>query len=454
MLSIVTIMMTDSHAAPDPASPIGRMMSGLDSSPTPYHAVAEASRRLEAAGFDLVSLDTSFPVGAGKRFVRRGGALVAWMQPEGPIEGYTLVGAHSDSPNLRVKQQAEIASAGWSQLGIEVYGGVLLNSWLDRDLGIAGRVRVRVEDRVETRLVVDHRPVLRVPQLAIHLDREIRETGLLLNPQTQMTPLWALGTDAPGAFLRYIAELAGADTEHIMATEIMAFDTQRSAIVGRDGDLLASARIDNQFSCFAAIEGLLAVAREDTVARKDTVPRRVPVFVMFDHEEIGSTTANGANGRLVASMLERMAASAGADRSGFLEQLQRSIVISADGAHATHPNYEDKHDPQHPIEVNAGVVVKRNANQRYATDADSEWFIRSVCADAGLPLQTYHHRNDLPCGSTIGPVTAAALGVPTIDIGAPQLAMHSIREMAGVGDVSHLIDTLTALWSSPLPLNP
>ncbi len=442
---------------PPPSPAVISMLAGLDASPTPYHAVAEIARRLEAAGFAEARLDTPLPDAAGAVFVRRGGALVAWIRPEGPIEGYTLVGAHSDSPNLRIKRTADLVSAGWAQLGVEVYGGVLLNSWLDRDLGLAGRVTVRTgdgDDSIETRLVLDDRPVVRVPQLAIHLDREIRDTGLLLNPQQHLNPLWALTSEVaapagspdegPGAYDTYLAELAGVDPSAVVSSEMMAFDTQRAAVVGRDADLLASARIDNQFSCFAAVQALVALAGSPGE------PRRVPVFVMYDHEEIGSTTTNGAAGRFVASLLERIAAAAGADRPAFLEQLARSIVISADGAHATHPNYADKHEPRHPIAVNGGVVVKRNANQRYATDGDSEWFIREVCDRAGLPLQTYHHRNDLPCGSTIGPLTAAALGVPTVDIGAPQLAMHSIRELAGTADVDHLVDTLTAAWRSTL----
>ncbi|MEZ5379395.1 MAG: M18 family aminopeptidase [Acidimicrobiales bacterium] len=437
-------MTTPDSFRPAPGNALERLMSGIDASPTPYHAVAEIGQRLVAAGFVESPLDGELASSPGGHFVRRGGALIAWRLPDGPIDGFTLVGAHSDSPNLRIKQHATSSSAGWAQLGVEVYGGVLLNSWLDRDLGIAGRLRIRGANGVETRLVEDRRPILRVPQLAIHLDREIRESGLLLNPQTHVNPLWALGTDEPGAFADHLAGLAGVAADEILAAEVMAFDTQPGAIVGRDGDLFATARIDNQFSCFAATEALISLS--DTNAR-------VPVFVMFDHEEIGSTTATGAGSRMVASLLERIAAGAGADRPTFLRLLQQSIVISADGAHATHPNYADKHDPNHRIEVNAGVVVKRNANQRYATDADSEWFIRSVCAEAGLPLQTYHHRNDLPCGSTIGPTTAAALGVPTIDIGAPQLAMHSIREMAGTADVGHLVATLTAAWSSTIPLD-
>lgn len=451
-----------------PAPAVQTLIDGIDASPTPYHAVAEIARRLTDAGFESADLTKPFPSEPGLRFVRRGGALVGWIQPDGPIEGFTVVGAHSDSPNLRVRHDAQVSSAGWAQLGIEVYGGVLLNSWLDRDLGLAGRVRVRTgnsegpdanADGTEERLVIDRSPVLRVPQLAIHLDREIRETGLLLNPQTHMTPLWATGEDEPGAYTAYLAELAGTAPDTIMAAEIMAFDTQPAALVGREGDLIASSRIDNQFSCFAGVEALLAVAVDSGIASASPL-RRVPVFVMFDHEEIGSTTANGAAGRFLASILERISLSgpssgtgANSDRSQFLAQLSQSLVISADGAHATHPNYADKHEPNHHIAVNAGVVVKRNANQRYATDADSEWFIRSVCADAGLPLQTYHHRNDLPCGSTIGPATAAALGVATLDIGAPQLAMHSIRELAGAADVGHLIDTLTAAWRSSLPIS-
>ncbi|MEL6985421.1 MAG: M18 family aminopeptidase, partial [Actinomycetota bacterium] len=225
----------------------------------------------------------------------------------------------------------------------------------------------------------------------------------------------------------------------ILAWDLMAFDTQAPAVIGRDADLFSSGRIDNLLSSFCGVRALT-----DLVGRELD---RTPVLALYDHEEIGSSSATGAAGTLLASTLERIAAAESASRADFLAALHRSIVISADGAHATHPNYADRHEPSHRIALNQGVVIKRNANQRYATDAESEAFVVAACQDAGIPLQYYIHRNDLPCGSTIGPITAARLGVSTVDIGAPQLAMHSARETAGVADIGHLHRAIEMAWS-------
>jgi aspartyl aminopeptidase len=436
-------MPSDSGSTTTPADAT-RMLADLTSSPTPYHAVDRARTLLENGGFAPVSLDEPLPAG-GRSVVAVGGLLIAWATPSGGVNaGFTVVGAHTDSPNLRVRTHPDVASAGWEQVGMEVYGGVLANSWLDRDLGLAGRVIVR-SDRAgaaatdtTTVLVNDDRPLLRIPQLAIHLDREIRENGLLLDPQKHLVPLWGLGEGAPGTFAGYVAELAGVTVDQIVSWDLMAYDTHPPAIVGRDGDLIASARIDNLFSTFCGVHALIEVADEPGA--------RVPVLVLYDHEEVGSSSATGAGGAVLSNVLERISMANGVDRAGHLEALARSYVVSADGAHATHPNYADKHEPNHAIAVNGGVVVKRNANQRYASDALSEAPFRAACAAAGVPVQTYIHRNDLPCGSTIGPITAARLGVPTVDVGAPQLAMHSIREMAGVADVGHLTTALAAMW--------
>lgn len=417
------------------------VLADIEASPSPYHAVARASVLLHAAGFTKVNHHATLPTTTGGYYLARGGALVAWVTPSrSEAAGFCVVGAHTDSPNLRIRTNADVSSAGWAQVGVETYGGLLLNSWLDRDLGLAGRVTVRTADGPVERLVRDGRPVLRIPQLAIHLDREIGDKGLKLNAQDHLTPLWATGESGDGDVLEYIAGLAEVTTDDLLAWELMAFDTQPPAIVGRDDDLVASARIDNQLSCFAGIHALVATASGS--------PSRVPVLALYDHEEIGSTSSTGAAGGFLAGVLERISASLGIDRVGHLEGLSGSIVVSADGAHATHPNYADRHEPNHHIAVNGGVVIKRNANQRYATDAESEGFIRSVCADAGVPVQTYIHRNDLPCGSTIGPVTAAELAVPTVDLGAPQLAMHSIRELAGTEDIDHLARALAAAWQA------
>lgn len=424
------------------AAEVGWLLKDLTASPTPYHAVETARSRLVDAGWTEVDLHRTFPDGGGLHFVCSGGLLVAWAAPDGPIDRFTVVGAHTDSPNLRIRTNANVTSAGWSQVGVEIYGGVLLNSWLDRDLGVAGRVTVRGETGPEQRLLLEDRPLLRVPQLAIHLDRAISTEGLKLDPQKHLVPLWAAG-EAPG-FADWVAGTLGTDVDDILGWDLMTFDVQPPALVGLDGDLLASARIDNLLSSFCGVRALTEVGP----GAREVDGGSVPVLALYDHEEIGSTSATGAAGAALVSILERISLAAGLDRAGHLAALARSLVVSADGAHATHPNYADRHEPSHQIAVNAGVVIKRNANQRYATDAISEGRMRALCADAGVPLQTYIHRNDLPCGSTIGPVTAGQLGVPTVDLGAAQLAMHSIRELAGVEDVGHLTRALAAAFAN------
>lgn len=413
----------------------------IAASPTPYHAARRAAEVLVGAGWTEVDETEPLPGGGGGRYLAvRGGSLVAWVVPEGGIERFVVAGAHTDSPNLRVKSRPDRASAGVRQLGVEVYGGVLLNSWLDRDLGLAGRVTtIDPAGTVVVDLFVDDRPLLRVPQLAIHLDREIYEKGLQLDKQKHLSPMWGFGEVDPGGFRRYLGEQVGVTPEQILSWDVMAFDVQPPAIVGAGGELLASARIDNQASCFAAVRALAS-------APGDLAAGTVPVVCLYDHEEVGSETATGASGALLAGILERISASAGLDRDAHLRALLRSLVISADGAHATHPNYVERHEPEHPVALNGGVVVKRNANQRYATDAASEARFTAVCQLAGVPVQQYIHRNDLPCGSTIGPITAARLGVDTVDVGIPQLAMHSVREVCGVEDLVHLQQALRAAW--------
>lgn len=430
------------------------ILEDLARSPTPYHAVERSVELLSEAGY--VELDEAEPLPdePGGRFLVRGGSLIAWWQSSAP--GFLIVGAHTDSPNLRVRTRPDVTSGGFAQVGMEIYGGALLNSWLDRDLGLAGRVSIDAgSGGIESRLYCDDEPILRIPQLAIHLDRDIRDKGLKLDPQSHLTPLWALepkergrkaaggdpapGGDAePGALRTHVAAGLGVAPSQILSWDLMAFDTQAPAVVGRDRDLFASGRIDNLVSAFCGVRALIEVGSAE-------LPR-IPVLVLYDHEEIGSETATGAAGPLLAATIERIASAGGNDRPAHLAALANSLVISADGAHATHPNYVERHEPSHHIALNAGVVVKRNANQRYATDATSEAFVVAAAGDAGVPLQYYIHRNDLPCGSTIGPITAARLGVPTVDLGAPQLAMHSARETAGLADLEHLRDLLVAAW--------
>ncbi len=447
---------------------MGSILSDLGASPTPYHAVARAVSLLGDAGFTTVALDEPLPSSPGAYMVVNGGSLMAWAQ-QAEHRGFTIVGAHTDSPNLRVRTKPDVSSAGFEQIGMEVYGGVLLNSWLDRGLGLAGRVAVAgVDDQassVEEHLILDDRPVMIVPQLAIHLDRKIMADGLKLDPQKHMVPIWALaaddgggenaGPDADGdpsagpteAGLRsHVATMLGIDAERILSWDLMAFDTQAPEVIGRDQDLFSSGRIDNLLSTFCGVRALTRLVAPESGSGDTKNLARTPVLALYDHEEVGSESATGAAGMFLASLLERIATAQGASRGEYLASLHRSIVVSADGAHATHPNYVERHEPAHRIALNKGVVVKRNANQRYATDATSEAFVVDVCREAEVPLQYYIHRNDLPCGSTIGPITAARLAVPTVDIGAPQLAMHSARETAGLTDVGYLEATLHAAW--------
>ncbi len=450
------------------------LLGDLEASPSPYHAVERASALLDEGGFQAVDHQSTLPSDAGRYYLVVGGAMVAWVQgqagttgsgkavssktaSDGTAPAFNIVGAHTDSPNLRVRAHADVVSGGWDQIGVETYGGLLLNSWLDRDLALAGRVSVLADGTAREVLVRDHSPILRIPQLAIHLDRDIRDKGLKLNAQTQMNPLWAIHTDdpaegvasvgsddggsaTPSAFLSYLSDLADVQPDQVLSWDLMAYDTHAPALVGRDLDMIASARIDNLFSVFCGVRALLAVSGAATGA--------TPVLALYDHEEVGSTSSTGASGAFLGAILERISAAQGFERAEHLVALSNSFVVSADGAHATNPNYVDKHEPNHHIAMNAGIVIKRNANQRYATDATSEARFRAICGQHDIPLQTYIHRNDLPCGSTIGPITSGELAVSTVDIGAPQLAMHSIRELAGASDARFLTQVLQAVWTA------
>jgi aspartyl aminopeptidase len=403
----------------DPRASARRLLDQLDASPTPYHAVATAAALLEVAGFTEVDESASWAETRPDRwFVRRGGALVAAHGPAGlaPEAPLRIVGAHTDSPNLRLKPRPTSSSAGWQRLAVEVYGGALFNSWLDRDLGLAGRVSVRGRGSELVRL---DGAVARIPQLAIHLDREVNQ-GLVLNPQQHLQPLWA--ADGEDGVLDAVATAVGADPTDLQAWDLMLFDVQPAALTGPDEELLVSARLDNLVSCFTAVEAL--AARAEDVAT-------VAVVCLFDHEEVGSVSRTGADGDLLPGLLRRAHAARGGDADTLARALAGSACVSADMAHATHPNYAERHDPGHPIRLNGGPVVKVNASQRYASDADSAVPFLEAAEAAGVPVQHFVSRSDMPCGSTIGPVTAARLGVPTVDVGVPQLAMHSARETAG-----------------------
>ena len=424
-------------SASERTSPALELGAFIDRSPSPYHAVASVAELLGAAGFEQMDeADAWGPGDAG--FVCRGGSLVAWRRgaDADPLDGFRIVGAHTDSPNLRIKPQPDTGAAGVSQLGVEVYGGVLLNSWLDRDLGISGRVAV-AGDGLEARLLNVSEPVLRVPQLAIHLHREINDSGLKLNRQTHMAPLWMDGGSTEGAFASWVAERLGIDAAAIRGWDLMAHDLTPASLLGADSAFLAAPRIDNLASCYA---GTLAITSAPV--------GRTAVLCLFDHEEVGSVSRSGAGGSLLPAVVERLHTANGGDRSDLQRALAVSACISADGAHATHPNYVDRHEPDHQVALNGGPVIKRNANERYATDAMGQAIAEEACREADVPFQLFVNRTDLACGSTIGPVTAAQLGVTTVDMGIAQLSMHSARELCGASDPGRLTAALTAFYRS------
>ena len=362
----------------------------------------------------------------------RDGALVAWSVPDDatPTTPFRIIGAHTDSPNLRLKPHPDLERAGTRLLAVEIYGGTLFNSWLDRDLGVSGRVSLRGG---EVRLLKVDRPIARVPQLAIHLDREVNN-GLTLNPQHHLTPMWAIDSGDVSGFVASEVEAERAD---VLVWDLMLHDTTPGAVIGRDGEFVSAARIDNLCSCWAGIDALASVDAASAVN----------VVALFDHEEVGSSSNRGAVSPVLESTLERITMTLGGDREDWRRALAGSICLSADMAHATHPNYTERHEPNHWIALTGGPVVKTNASQRYATDAASAAGFIETCASVDVPVQHYVHRNDMMCGSTIGPITAARLGIPTVDVGAPQLSMHSARELMGSADVELYRTALTAFFT-------
>ena len=402
----------------------------IAASPSPFHAVDEAARRLIDAGF-VERFDAS------DGLVRRGGSIVAWRRGAGPISKFRIVGAHTDSPNLRIKPQADRRAAGFRQLGVEVYGGVLLNSWLDRDLGLSGRASLWREGRVDADLFRVDRPLLRIPQLAIHLDRDVNERGLVLNRQQHLSPLW--GMDDGADFRMFVAAELGVEPAAVLAWDAMCHDLTPPTLAGVHDEFVSAPRIDNQLSCHAAVRALIA---------SSAPPRgEANAIVLFDHEEVGSTTDRGAAGAFLGNILERLALASGADRAAYLAALAQSICVSADCAHGTHPNYPERHEPDHWVALNGGPVIKLNTSARYATESTTSSVFLRACEQAGVPAQWFVTRSDLACGSTIGPLTAAQLGIATVDVGVAQLAMHSCRELAGSHDPGWFVAAIGAYFA-------
>ena len=411
----------------------------VDASPSPYFTAAEALRRLALAGFTELPLAGGWPSGPGRYAVVDGGSLFAWVVPPGaPRDApFRLLGAHADSPTLRVKPRPDTGHAGVRQLGVEVYGGPLLNSWLDRDLGLAGRVMIRTPDGPQARLVRVDRPVLRVPQLAIHLDSDLHTGGLKLDPQQHLVPIWSLGAPQAGAFRDFLAAELRVPPGDVLSHDMVTYDLTGGTLAGVSEEFVSAARLDDLGCAHASVTALAAESGEPA-------PEHVSALVLFDYEEVGSRAVTGAAGAWLGRQLERAVLARGGTRDEFLRAAAGSVHVSADMTHATHPNYPDRHEPDHEVALNGGPVVKVSADVNYATDAPTHAAFLLAAEQAGVPVQYFVNRSGVRSGSTIGPIVAAGLAVPTVDVGIPALAMHSARELCGSADSAMLIAALRA----------
>lgn len=432
-------------AAADPV--LKRFCAYLDASPTPNHAVETTIERLAANGFVEIDLgDPPVDLPAGTRgYVAKGGSIVAFHVGRLPAveSGFRLISAHTDSPNLRIKPQPYMKSHGYVRLGVEVYGGAMNATWSDRDLGLAGLVTLRDGNGgLRTELIDLRRPLARIPNIAIHLNREVNKKGLVLNAQTDLPAVFSLDTENEGDPLRsLIGEQFNVPKTDVLTWDLSLYDLTPASVVGAHGEFLASARLDNLASCHAGLEAL--------VGSLDAVPESTSVLALFDHEEIGSRTARGANSRTLGEVLRIILRNAGPQGEGsFSRALAHSWLISADMAHAVHPAHADMHDPSHMPRINAGPVIKQNANKRYGTESETAAMFLLLCEQMNVPSQWFVNRSDLACGSTVGPILASLLGVRTVDVGNAMLSMHSAREMCGTEDHPLMIKVMKAFFES------
>ncbi|AZA11423.1 M18 family aminopeptidase [Corynebacterium gerontici] len=413
-------------ATSNPIEYAEHFLERVQHSPSSYHAAAIAADQLRAAGFEELQANKAWKAEPGGYYLLQGGALIAWVVPPNarPHTPFRILGSHTDSPGLKLKVHPDITAAGWHQAAVEIYGGPILASWLDRDLRLGGRI---VLENGETRLV-ETGPILRVPHLAIHLDRQANES-LKLDKQGHMQPVFSATPECheENGIMGAIAQSAGVDPHRILAHDLITTDAQPGQRIGADGELIAAGRLDNLASFFPSIDALIQVRGEDSDA--------IMVVAGFDHEEVGSQTSTGAAGPLLGNVLERTLFALGADVEDRMQAYAASSCVSADVAHAIHPNYQDRHDAVNYPSMGKGVVLKVNAQQRYASDALSEaaWF--DACRKAGVESQVFVGNNSMPCGSTIGPISATRLGIQTVDVGIPVLSMHSARELAHVKDL-------------------
>lgn len=420
------------------------LLDFIDASPSPWHAVETVSQQLLAQGYQqLFETQVWQFAPLGKYFVVRGGAsIIAFSLGSQPLveTGFRLIGAHTDSPGLRLKPQAAFGSSGLIRIGVEVYGGPILATFADRDLSIAGRVMVKNGTDIQTHLIKFEQALMRLPNLAIHMNREVNDKGLKFHKQDELPLIFGEtedGIEADQQFMQQIADALKVNIADILTWELNVYDTQKGSFWGANQEFIANSQLDNLASCHAALSALLANNNSATTN----------IIALFDHEEVGSESATGASGSFLNDVINRIAAHDNLAAADKLRALAQSFFISADMAHAYHPNFSGSYDAHHHVLVNKGVVIKSNCNHRYASNADTTARFMQICNQANVPYQQYVHRTDLGCGSTIGPIIAAQLGVATVDVGCPMWAMHSIRESAGVLDHHYMICALTQVFN-------
>ncbi|MET0377450.1 MAG: M18 family aminopeptidase [Spongiibacteraceae bacterium] len=416
---------------------IDDLLAFLKHSPTPFHATRNAAGRLAQAGFEQLHEADAWALQPGGRYyvLRNDSSVLAFvLGKDSPVEnGMQLAGAHTDSPCLKIKPNPELRRGNCWQLGVEVYGGALLNPWFDRDLSLAGRVTYVDNKGILRSTLVDFRePIATIPSLAIHLDRDVNNNRSI-NPQQHLPlVLMSAAVDSEFSFRELLlqqihTEQPSLKIKSVLDYEINCYDTQAPAVVGLQRDFIASARLDNLLSCFVALRALLSADGSRSCG-----------IVLTDHEEVGSSSTSGAQGTLMNAVLQRVAGS----HENYVRMIDRSAFISCDNAHGLHPNYTDRHDGNHGPQLNGGPVIKVNANQRYATNSETSALFRHLCQQEDVPVQNFVVRSDMACGSTIGPITATEIGIKTVDIGLPQWGMHSIRELAGSRDCEYLFRVL------------
>ncbi|KAK9073562.1 hypothetical protein SSX86_007886 [Deinandra increscens subsp. villosa] len=459
------------------SSVAGDLIDFLNASPTAFHAVDEAKRKFTAAGYEQIFERGDWDLQAGNKyfFTRNYSTIVAFAIGKKYVagNGFHIVGAHTDSPCLKLKPVSKVSKGGYLEVGVQTYGGGLWHTWFDRDLTIAGRMIIK-EGKGDCasyshRLVRIQEPIMRIPTLAIHLDRGVND-GFKVNAQSHLAPVLATfikaelnkvvaenGPDGKpnessntfsnqkhhSLLLQLLAAHADCKPDDICDFELQACDTQPSIIAGALKEFIFSGRLDNLCMSFCSLKALIDATNSEKSLEDETGVRMV---ALFDHEEVGSSSAQGAGSPVMFDALSRITTFFSPDSQLLEKAIQKSFLVSADMAHALHPNYMDKHEENHQSKLHSGLVIKHNANQRYATNAVTAFIFREIAAKHNLPVQDFVVRNDMPCGSTIGPILASGTGIQTVDIGAPQLSMHSIREMCAVDDVKHSYEHLKAFY--------